>query len=184
MTRDTVSNFIKNTGFAAIAACFAATTSTFASDMVTIEFGPDDELTGYLLTTTEGNIRLATEFMGIVTIPVSGATCIGAACPDDLKPVTDETPQEVASVGKTFTQQTLSELSQKSRLVSCQGQGCPPNIPLFDVANKVTLKNGDVVLEGVLTGLEPDAYIVSTKDLGVVRVAASFECIGTTCPSR
>jgi hypothetical protein len=136
------------------------------------------------LSTTDDNIRIATEFMGIVTIPLSIATCTGAACPEELMPAVETQAEQLASVdAHIFTRQTLTELSQKSRLVSCQGQDCPANIPQFDPSETVTLRNGHVTVEGVLTGFEADAYIVDTKDMGVVRVAADFECIGASCPA-
>jgi len=199
MMRNTVSKLAKSLGLIATAICIA--TAAFATDdmMVQIKYGDGDALSGLLIAKDETSIRVATEFLGIVTVPVAGSSCIGAGCPDSMRaaPVVEDVKVASDDLGINAIENSdklalkrqsprpdLEDLQQRSKLVSCQGAGCFKTLFPSNIAQPVMLKKGSITIEGVLTGFEPDAYILKTAQMGEVRVASTFECIGESCPTH
>ena len=181
MTRKPVSTFGRILGATACVACLATAVFADESQMVTVEFDGQDSLTGMILASTVDTIRILTPAMGIVTIPAEGATCIGAACPSAAHVSSAEaTIQLTNSPEVSAPAAEPLEIKYKEYLIASDESAYKP--PLL--GGQVTLKQGDVTVEGRLTGLEPDAYILEVANFGAMRVPATYECIGTRCPSN
>lgn len=197
--RSTFSNLAKSLGLIATAACIATAASATEDMLVQIKYGDGDGLSGLLIAKDETSIRVATEFMGIVTVPVAGSSCIGAGCPESMRvaPVVEDVQigsddldiskiedADKLALNRQSPTPDLAGLQQRSKLVSCQGAGCFKTLFPSNIAQPVMLKRGSITVEGVLSGFEPGAYILSTAQMGEVRVASTYECIGQSCPTH
>ncbi len=171
-------------------------------DTVTIKFDDGEGITGTLVEASAQSVRLDT-LMGVVTIPADGVACIGAACPEALRLDYEEAPLILTSldgatrvtgdllevVGEQYVIATeLGEMRIDFNKVTCEGQACLPYEESAKPAaaakfgGAVVLTKGTATVEGTLTGIESDAYLVDVENLGNMRVSLDFECAGEGCP--
>lgn len=163
---------------------------------VTIKYDDGDGITGVLIEATDDSVRIDT-LMGAVTIPFQGVSCIGVVCPDAIRlevataPVVLSTKDGTATLagdligiedGQYILATDLGELLIDTDQVRCEGEACPvvETAPVF--GGQVVLTTGTTSIEGVLSGLEDDAYIVEVELLGALRVTRDASCAGEGCP--
>lgn len=166
------------------------------ANTVTIKFDDGDGISGELLEASDTSLRLNT-LSGAITIPKVGVTCIGAACPDDIRLDVTEAPVLLTAHdgttriggallgvenGQYVLATDLGEIRVDLTAATCEGEACPdqPEPPQF--GGLVTLTNGTTSVEGTLTGFDDEGYLVEVKGLGALRVAKDFTCAGEGCP--
>lgn len=168
-----------------------------SANTVTIRFGDGDGITGEVVEFTDLNIELMTT-VGAVTIPLAGATCTGAACPDAARQTIEDLPVVVLSardgsaqlIGNLLEiiddQYVLATEAGELRLnvsdVNCAGEACLDQQVAFAFGGPVVLLSGATTIEGTLTGLDEDGYFVEVDVLGALRVSREFACSGDGCP--
>lgn len=168
-----------------------------SANTVTIRFGDGDGITGEVIEVTDDEIQLQTT-VGSVTLPLSGTTCTGAACPGAARQNIEDLPVVVLSARDGSSQllgylldivddqyilaTEAGELRLNVSDVNCAGEACLDDQPVFEFGGPVVLASGAITIEGTLTGLDEDAYFLEVDALGALRVSRDFVCNGDGCP--
>jgi hypothetical protein len=176
---------------------FAGPSLAQSADTVTFRFVDDEGITGELVEVNDKIARLKTT-VGLITIPLEGASCIGRACPDSIRFVPTLPPVVLTALdGSTTLTGNLLEVTESQYViatdfgefsidinkVSCEGEGCPPVANPAEIGGEVVLTSGSTTIEGRLIGLEESAYVVEVEAMGTIRVNSDlFTCAGEGCP--
>jgi len=175
---------------------FGLSVSAQAEDTVTIQFDGGLGITGVLVEATETAVRLET-LSGVVTIPLEGATCIGAACPGAQETTTEDRAVVLTSLdgatkmegdlvrvesGDYVLSTIIGEMRAPVDQVTCIGTGCVEPTPEPVLGGKVILSSGDTILQGILKGLNDENYLVEVALFGELSVPRAFDCKGEGCP--
>lgn len=183
-----------------IAAVLATNATTMAvaqtEKTVTINFDDGEGITGDILEVSGDALRLDT-IMGAVTIPMEGVSCIGIACPETIRfnpapaPVTLTSTDGTMKIGGDLLDirdgsyllaTDFGEIKVEIEKVACSGAGCPVRDVQYVFGEQVTLSNGTITLDGILTEVESHAYLIEDENLGPIRVSKEFSCTGSGCP--
>ncbi len=168
-----------------------------SADTVTFRFVDDEGITGELVEVNDEVARLKTT-VGVITIPLEGASCIGLACPDSIRFVPTLPPVVLTALdGSTSLAGNLLEVTDSQYIiatdfgeftidinkVNCAGEGCPSVANPKEIGGEVVLTSGSTTIEGRLIGLEESAYVVEVEAMGTIRVNSDlFTCTGVGCP--
>lgn len=175
---------------------FGSAAAAQSTNTITIKFDDGEGITGELVEVTETGLRLST-LMGIVTIPLDGVSCLGEACPSTVRVIPDgpnvvltardgsiELTGELLGVeaGQYVLATNIGEFRIDVAETTCTGTACPRVDTRPTFGGKVILANGPTTIEGVLTGLTDDVYVVQVDVLGTLQVPRNFTCSGDGCP--
>lgn len=166
------------------------------SGTVTIKFDDGEGITGDLVETTETSVRLDT-LMGVVTVPLEGVSCIGVACPEAIRLEVKKAPVILTSLdgsaklvgdlidiveNQYVVATNVGEFRIGTDKVTCDGTACPPTASQPSFGGPVVLTDGSTKIEGELTAMEEETYLVDVALIGLLRVSRNFECSGDGCP--
>ena len=132
-------------------------------------------VTGNLVRVTGLEYVVATEF-GELRVDIARATCAGTGCPaaptDRADPAPPEPAPAAAAPDPPISDPAASDGPVRSEPVA----GDPA------AGGAVSLTDGLVVIDGILTGVDGDDYVVDVVGVGSVRVPLDYRCSGAGCP--
>ena len=166
---------------------------------VTIIFDDSEGITGELLSFSDSTLRIQSS-VGAITIPADDVSCIGAACPEELRLEIAAAPIVLTSIdGGVPLAGDLIEVSNNQYVVAtaagelrieidkvnCQGEGCVTQVSGPAFGGPVVLSNGATEISGTLVGIDENSYLVEVENLGAIRVQLdTFTCNGPGCPEN
>ncbi|WP_159086893.1 hypothetical protein [Loktanella sp. Alg231-35] len=167
------------------------------ADTVTFRLDGGEGITGEMIEYDDNVARLETS-VGLIAVPLEGASCIGLACPESIRIVPTLPPLVLTALDGTISlsgnllqitddQYVIATDFGEFRVdidrVSCEGEGCPEDASQPQLGGEVVLTNGAATIEGRLVGLEDKAFIVDVAAMGIIKVSTDlFTCTGDSCP--
>lgn len=184
-------------GLAAFSALFSTDALAQSDKTITLFYEGEDGITGELLDYDGSVFKLASS-IGRITVPAVDLTCIGDACPEELRlqptlpavtltTLDRSTVIEGSLIDITDTEYLVATGFGEARIeidkVSCEGEGCPSDTGQLSQDATVVLTNGAYTLSGTLVGHDSTVYILRSEALGTIRLnREEFACEGSICP--
>ncbi len=167
------------------------------ANTVTFRLVDGEGITGEMVEYDDRVARLQTS-IGLIAIPLDEASCIGLACPEDIRIVPTLPPVVLTALDGSITLSgSLLQITDDQYVIAtdfgefrvdidqmhCEGEGCPKDASQPQLGGDVILTHGETTIEGRLIGSEDSAYIVDVKSMGIIRISSDvFTCTGDSCP--